>query len=518
MLFLLFVGSGFRIAVQADRPFSKLFAAGLTTIIGVQTFVIVGGVIRVIPLTGVTLPFISYGGSSLIANFVIVALLLRISDETVAHAEAPRAVATAAIGSGGVTPRPHRRRAGEPPDPARRLRGHRADPAARRAAHLPPGGRRGQPRQRPEQRAQAAPGLQPRPRPDPHRRRPDRRASRCRPTGDFKFQRVYPHGALFAQITGYQSFVNLVGNTGVEEAYNDVLTGQDTSLAARQPRRRLSTGKEDTNNVVLSLTETSSSSRRAALSGQKGSVVALDVKTGAVLAMYSNPTFDPTPLAGPRHRRSVQTHVLPDQQSTRQAALPARVPRALLARVDVQGRHRQVGDRRRASPRPTDPVFAAADGFRSRAPSTHPAQLRRRRPCGGTLTESFDRLVQRDVRRGSGSSSATTSCRRWSSAASSRRAAARPRARPRSPSVGTARVVDDDKPRFALAGIGQGDVFTTPLEMALVAAGIAQRRRDHGAARGEARSQNADGKPCDDRARGLDDVHAADHRRRARRA
>jgi len=79
---LLLVGSGFRIALQADRPFPKLFAAGLTTIIGVQTFVIIGGVTRVIPLTGITLPFISYGGSSLVANFVILGLLLRISDET----------------------------------------------------------------------------------------------------------------------------------------------------------------------------------------------------------------------------------------------------------------------------------------------------------------------------------------------------------------------------------------------------------------------------------------------------
>ncbi len=78
---MLLVGSAYRIAIQARRPFSKLFAAGLTTILGVQTFVIIGGVTRLIPLTGVTLPFVSYGGSSLVANFVILALLLRISDE-----------------------------------------------------------------------------------------------------------------------------------------------------------------------------------------------------------------------------------------------------------------------------------------------------------------------------------------------------------------------------------------------------------------------------------------------------
>jgi cell division protein FtsW (lipid II flippase) len=89
--FLLLIGAGFRIAVQADRPFPKLFAAGLTSIIGIQTFVILGGVTRLIPLTGVTLPFVSYGGSSLIANFVVLALLLRISDETAERAGRPRA-------------------------------------------------------------------------------------------------------------------------------------------------------------------------------------------------------------------------------------------------------------------------------------------------------------------------------------------------------------------------------------------------------------------------------------------
>ena len=79
--FLLIVGSGFRIAVEASRPFPKLFAAGLTTILGLQTFIIIGGVTRLLPLTGITLPFVSYGGSSLVANFVILALLLRVSDD-----------------------------------------------------------------------------------------------------------------------------------------------------------------------------------------------------------------------------------------------------------------------------------------------------------------------------------------------------------------------------------------------------------------------------------------------------
>jgi peptidoglycan glycosyltransferase len=82
MCFLLLVGSGFRIAIESNRSFSKLFAGGLTTILGLQTFIIVGGVTRLIPLTGITLPFVSYGGSSLVANFVILALLLRMSDES----------------------------------------------------------------------------------------------------------------------------------------------------------------------------------------------------------------------------------------------------------------------------------------------------------------------------------------------------------------------------------------------------------------------------------------------------
>jgi cell division protein FtsW (lipid II flippase) len=79
--FLLIVGTGLRIALRADSQFEKLLATGLTTIVGVQSFIIIGGVTRVVPLTGVTLPFVSYGGSSLVANYVLLALLLRISDD-----------------------------------------------------------------------------------------------------------------------------------------------------------------------------------------------------------------------------------------------------------------------------------------------------------------------------------------------------------------------------------------------------------------------------------------------------
>ena len=79
LVFLALIGRSLRVGVERTDTFGKLLATGLTTIVAVQTFVIVGGVTRLIPLTGITLPFVSYGGSSLVANFVILALLIRVS-------------------------------------------------------------------------------------------------------------------------------------------------------------------------------------------------------------------------------------------------------------------------------------------------------------------------------------------------------------------------------------------------------------------------------------------------------
>lgn len=79
LVLMLFIVRGFRIALLADDGFSKLASAGLTFGFALQTFIIIGGILRLIPLTGITLPFISYGGSSIVANFILLACLMLVS-------------------------------------------------------------------------------------------------------------------------------------------------------------------------------------------------------------------------------------------------------------------------------------------------------------------------------------------------------------------------------------------------------------------------------------------------------
>jgi len=94
LVYLLFAERGFKVAALATDGFEKLLAAGLTAVFVLQAFVIVGGVTRVIPLTGVTLPFVSYGGSSIVANFILLALLLVISQRA---RTAPRSLSTPVV-------------------------------------------------------------------------------------------------------------------------------------------------------------------------------------------------------------------------------------------------------------------------------------------------------------------------------------------------------------------------------------------------------------------------------------
>ena len=79
--YALLAAVGFGVALRSRDLFRKLLAAGLTFALGLQTFLIIGGVVRILPLTGITLPFMSYGGSSLVSNMLLIVLLARLSHE-----------------------------------------------------------------------------------------------------------------------------------------------------------------------------------------------------------------------------------------------------------------------------------------------------------------------------------------------------------------------------------------------------------------------------------------------------
>jgi cell division protein FtsW len=85
LAFLAFVYRGIKIALLAEDDASKLLAFGLTSMFALQTLVIVGGVTKAVPLTGITLPFVSYGGSSVVGNFILAALLLVVSEKAGQH-------------------------------------------------------------------------------------------------------------------------------------------------------------------------------------------------------------------------------------------------------------------------------------------------------------------------------------------------------------------------------------------------------------------------------------------------
>jgi peptidoglycan glycosyltransferase len=286
-------------------------------------------------------------------------------------------------------------------------------------------------------------------------------------TGDFKYQRSYPQGALFAHTVGYQSFAGLVGNTGVEASYDKILTGRDTSLKLSDLGGLVS-GASDTNNVVTSLRVDAQQAARDALGDRPGSVVAIDVQTGGVVAMYSNPTFDPNTLAV-HDSASVQTafnminanNGPALQRAYREVYPPGSTFKVVTAAAAL--------DQGVATP---DRIFPTLTEL-PLPQSPTPLQNFDGEACGGSLVESLvqscnttfaqlgldlgDALVP--AMQNCGIDTDPTPIDLDPSAA-----------RTTGPAAGS---FQQDKPGFAKSAIGQQDVAVTPLSMALIAAGIA---------------------------------------------
>lgn len=287
---------------------------------------------------------------------------------------------------------------------------------------------------------------------------------------DLKYQREYPLGALFGHITGYQSLT--LGNTGVENEYDSELLGRDARLQTRSLSDLLNT-RNPTGTVVLTLTKTAQTAARDALRNRRGSVVVLDVKTGGVVAMYSNPSYDPRPLASHNSVR-VQKYFTyleklpnhPDLARAYRERYPAGSTfKVLTAAVALETPVAQGG----VTPETQFPhVTNIPLPLSNRTLSNFGGEN-----CGGTVTDSFthscnttfariglnlgDRLAQGITAFGINAPAPPIDL---SPAAASSVG----------PEDGT---FARNQPFFALGAIGQGDVAVTPLEMALVAESVA---------------------------------------------
>lgn len=306
LLFMLFAVRGLTTAARAKSDLAAFSAAGLTAAISFQAFTIVGGVTKLIPLTGVTLPFMSQGGSSLLASFVIVALLLRAGDEATGRSTEIANTSTDLATAGYRTT----------------VRGsHMRHPAL----DTPESGLLG--------RVALANRLtrtvflftalfavlignityiqvikaseyqdMPSNNHTINKARFIKRGSIITADGltlaesiqqaDGTYARSYPNGNLAAHVVGYYS--QQYGTMGIENTQNDTLTGSKDYSSWQNALNSLAGISEPGNSVQLTIDSRIQRAAEQALAGRVGAIVALDPRSGAVLAWASAPTFDNT--------------------------------------------------------------------------------------------------------------------------------------------------------------------------------------------------------------------------------
>ncbi|PNV67648.1 FtsW/RodA/SpoVE family cell cycle protein [Enteroscipio rubneri] len=283
LLFLCLAVRGFVTAARAKSDVSSFVAVGLTALIVLQAFIIVGGVTRLIPLTGLTLPFISQGGSSLLASFIAVGLLLRCGDEGTG-VDTEMSSATGSLHANSVLGRVslgkrlthsmlfcsvlfaalvanltlimvvqadyYQNMAGNNHTIAKESRSERGTISTYDGTVL-------------AQSVQEEDGT---------------------------YKRVYPAGDLASHVVGYAS--SRFGTSGIERAYNDTLKGQENFASWTDVLDSLAGTGTTGNDVALTLNSTIQRAAQDAIAGQKGACVVMDPETGAILGMASAPTYD----------------------------------------------------------------------------------------------------------------------------------------------------------------------------------------------------------------------------------
>jgi peptidoglycan glycosyltransferase len=281
LLYMLFAVRGLTIAGRAKSDVDAFTAAGLTAAISLQALVIVGGVTRLIPLTGVTLPFMSQGGSSLLASFIIVGLLLRAGDSATGLEQELQGTVTL---DGGVLGRVAL---------GRRLTllvsafavffavliGNLTWVMVAQAADIRnlPSNNHTLMRQEDAQRGAilTADGVV---------------LAQSVRQDDGSYKREYPQASLAAHVVGYYS--QQYGSFGVEASQSESLSGSQHFSTWTDAINAMAGNSVPGNDVQLTLNSQIQAAAEQALSGQTGAVVALDADTGATLALASAPTYD----------------------------------------------------------------------------------------------------------------------------------------------------------------------------------------------------------------------------------
>ena len=312
--YMLFAVRGLTTAARAKSDVSSFTAVGLTAAIVVQAFIIVGGVTRLMPLTGVTLPFMSQGGSSLLASFIIVGLLLRAGDEATGH-ESLMEIAPAAIIGPSTT--------AAPPDGSRISKVlHGAHVRGRYGMLTPESGILGRVALGNRLtalvttftlmfavlianltyvqvvKAEEYQGM-------PNNNHTIARSAHVQrgaiitrdgvtlaesvQNEDGTYERVYPQGSLAAHTVGYMS--TQYGTTGIERTMNERLTGHADYSSWNNALYSMAGIKMPGSSVVLTINSHMQQAAEAALQGYTGAIVVLDPATGAVLAKASSPSY-----------------------------------------------------------------------------------------------------------------------------------------------------------------------------------------------------------------------------------